>query len=146
MKVVCFLPIQILNSIHRSPGFRIPALTTDGLVVLGATLGGSGCRSVTRMISTEEIAVLWQTLASTGLQELGEDLNPVQKGPTDEPRLLSGRKRCEGSRVMVPSHPSPHRRSTMWLVWGVECGQHCRSLAGTLGRAKGERHVRACVR
>ena len=35
MKVVYFLPIQTLNSIHRPPGFRIPALRTDGLVVLG---------------------------------------------------------------------------------------------------------------
>lgn len=35
MKVVYFPPIQILNSIHRPPGFRVPALTTDGLVVLG---------------------------------------------------------------------------------------------------------------
>lgn len=59
------------------------------------------------MISIEEITILWLTVASTGLQELGEDLNPVQKGPTDEPRLLSGRKRCEGSRVVAPSHPSP---------------------------------------
>ena len=90
------------------------------------------------MISIEEITILWLTLASTGLQEWGEDPNPVQKGPTDEPRLLSGRKRCEGSRVVAPSHPSPRQRSTSWLVWGVEHGQHCRGLAGTLGRARGK--------
>lgn len=35
MNMVYFLPIQILNSIRRPTGFRIPALRTDGLVVLG---------------------------------------------------------------------------------------------------------------
>ena len=71
------------------------------------------------MISIEEITILWLTVASTGLQELGEDLNPVQKGPTDEPRLLSGRKRCEGSRVVAPSHPRP--RDSPGKNTGVGC-------------------------